>query len=77
MNLSHAGLSGAGLGFADLRCANILRTDLNGAGLTEATLNFARLLSADLRNANMNGANLTSAFLQKRSCATWIREART
>jgi|SRR5215211_802668 uncharacterized protein YjbI with pentapeptide repeats len=74
VNLSHAdlgptvlglrlNLSGAILGEANLRYADLTSADLNGAWLTGADLSDATLSSADLSSAILNGATLNGADL--------------
>ena len=58
-----ANLSGADLGRADLRGANLIEVNLLGADLHEANLNGAYLREACLAEANLAGADLGGAKL--------------
>ncbi len=50
---------------ADLRQANLARTDLSGANMVNADARRAKLFSAKMAGANLNGANLADADLTK------------
>jgi len=56
-------LSGAYLGGADLRDANLSGAYLGGADLRDANLSGAYLGGANLRGANLSDANLRGAYL--------------